>query len=221
MAVSTFTGDATKWGKPGHAYNPDDYRVEYEGAVLQLFERNGYDDSDFYAIVWDDDEGTTKQVCYATTRGWTYANGATVDATPEVLAKAQEAHRRARIRMAILDDEFRSTLPGKGKRVSVIGTGQKEDRPRRWKGEVIDAGSEGTVFWIGVDSYRSSRWHTSSRLGVELDDGRKVFGPDDAFRVANPEQYVRTEAEVEERTAPAHTITNFHMAVPGFVNMVG
>ena len=60
----------------------------YEGAVLSTGERNFRDDSDFYAKVWDETTGTVKTVEYATTRGWTYANSADVDATPEVRAKA-------------------------------------------------------------------------------------------------------------------------------------
>ena len=61
----------------------------YQGAVLDVWERNGYNDSDFYAIVWDDDEGRVRQVEWATTRGWTYHNSAAIDATDDVLAKAE------------------------------------------------------------------------------------------------------------------------------------
>lgn len=220
MAVGTFIGNASEWGKAGHRSTPDDYRIEYEGAVLQTFERNGYDDSDFYAIVYDEATDSIKHVCYATTRGWTYANYATVDATPEVLAKAQRAAYEADVRVAQMQDEWNSTTIAKGKQVAVVGTGKNEDRPRRWKGEIIEAGTEGTVFWIGVDSFRSSRWHTSYRLGVELADGRKVFGPDDAFVVVNPEQYLRTEGEIRERLGSPERITNFHRSVPGYLNMV-
>src|SRR5262245_8797785 len=64
--------------------------LSYEGAVLQTWENNGYDDSDFLAAVWDEDTQKVKSVTYATTRGWTYHNGASVDATNDVLAKAKK-----------------------------------------------------------------------------------------------------------------------------------
>lgn len=54
------------------------------GRVISLREANGYHDSDFYATYMRDD-GTITEFQYATTRGWTYANGAMVDATDEVV----------------------------------------------------------------------------------------------------------------------------------------
>jgi hypothetical protein len=50
----------------------------FPGRVVALRERNMYDDSDFYARVWH--RGRFREVEYASTRGWTYFNGATVDA---------------------------------------------------------------------------------------------------------------------------------------------
>lgn len=58
----------------------------YIGRVLSTGEVNGYDDSDFYAIVWNDERQTAERIVYATTRAWTYDRSASVDATPEVLA---------------------------------------------------------------------------------------------------------------------------------------
>lgn len=75
--------------------NPEDFTVitydgntcymhtHHRGVVLATREMNGYDDSDFYALVWAGDH--VEQVEYATTRFWTYPNNATVDAAPEVL----------------------------------------------------------------------------------------------------------------------------------------
>jgi len=226
MAVGRFTGNGTAW-QNGERNGDADYEITYEGAVLQTYERNGSWDSDFYAIVYDAEADVIEHVQYATTRGWTYPNYATVDATAEVLAKAQAAMRRADVRMTILSAEWASTEHAKGKRVAVIGTGSKQTGARRWKGEVIEAGSEGETFWMGVDAYRTPRYAAkyghpvSHRLGVLLDDGRKVFGPDDAFEVVNPEQYVPTEAQVLDRMPPAERTTNFHRGVPGILNMVG
>lgn len=64
------------------------HEISYEGMVLRLGEHNWYDDSDFYALVWDEATQSVKKVEYATTRGWTYHNGAKVDASDEIRAKA-------------------------------------------------------------------------------------------------------------------------------------
>ncbi|SFO66239.1 hypothetical protein SAMN05216207_11642 [Pseudonocardia ammonioxydans] len=58
-----------------------DPQRSYVGAVLATYEANGYDDSDFLAVVWDGDQVTTCE--YASTRGWTYHNHATTDATSQ------------------------------------------------------------------------------------------------------------------------------------------
>src|SRR4051812_33367012 len=88
MMCEAVTPGAVKdeyWSKTsGH----DIYRVEsHKGLVLSTGEYNGYDDTDFYAVVWKEEKGNTERVTYASTRGWTYPNGATVDATDEVKAK--------------------------------------------------------------------------------------------------------------------------------------
>lgn len=80
----------------------------YVGCVIELGEYNGYHDSDFYAIVWDNEEGKTKQITYASTRGWSYPNYATfADATDEVLEKyyayKKHQYRLARIRHKLSD----------------------------------------------------------------------------------------------------------------------
>ena len=61
-----------------------------KGKVVSLREANGYHDSDFYATFLNDN-GEFVDYCYASTRGWTYANGATIDATPETM-EAYAAH---------------------------------------------------------------------------------------------------------------------------------
>src|ERR1700748_532986 len=49
---------------------------------------NGFDDSDFYMLVWNEEKGEAEEICFATTRGWSYpAYGSWVDATDEVKAK--------------------------------------------------------------------------------------------------------------------------------------
>ena len=50
-----------------------EYGVTYEGCVLATREVNGYDDSDFVALCWDETEQKVVRVTYATTRCWTYS----------------------------------------------------------------------------------------------------------------------------------------------------
>lgn len=95
------------------------YEVSYEGAVLSLREMNGYDDSDFYALVWDDAAGAPKEVQYATTRGWTYNNGADVDATPEVLAKYAAYTAAKQKAAALYAAQQAAAAPHKGALVKV------------------------------------------------------------------------------------------------------
>lgn len=71
-------------------YQGRDYILwdSHTGLCLRERERNMHDDSDFYMLVWDEETESTKEICFASTRGWTYPSYASkVDATPEVVAK--------------------------------------------------------------------------------------------------------------------------------------
>lgn len=79
--------------------------VTYEthhGLCLEDREINGYDDSDFYMIVWNRELNKSEKIVFASTRGWSYpCYGSSVDATPEVRAAyaayIAAQHRRMRI----------------------------------------------------------------------------------------------------------------------------
>ena len=67
----------------------------YENRVLSLGEHNGYHDSDFYAMVWDDETESVKKVVFASTRGWCYpCYPAEVDAPEDIRKKAEEYTRK-------------------------------------------------------------------------------------------------------------------------------
>ena len=73
------------------------------GLCLRDWERNGYDDSDFFMTIWDYGKNAPRDVCFASTRGWTYPSmGSGADATPEVeaLYTTWLANERARTRVA-------------------------------------------------------------------------------------------------------------------------
>lgn len=150
----------------------------FDGCVLQLRERNGYDDSDFEALVWDDAQGCARWIMYATTRGWSYPNNAVVDATDEVLAKYNawnDAIRSAREAKAKRLDDADAT---KGKEVVVV------------KGKKY-LGKTGTVIWRGANKfgtyykngYNKPSDYYNQRVGVKTETGETFFIPLEYVRV--------------------------------------
>lgn len=79
--------------------------LSHEGLCIRDYERNGYDDSDFHMIVWNEETQAPEDICFASTRGWSYpCYGSWVDATDEVKAKyaayqkKQEAEIKKQVR---------------------------------------------------------------------------------------------------------------------------
>lgn len=146
-------GEDKQLGYGGHCDGPFEalyMKTTYEGRVLSLGERNGYHDSDFYAVVWTGSH--TAQVQYASTRGWSYPNGAWVDATPEVLeaykafqATQREAAEKAREKARKAAAEKAAKIPKKGDQVVVVG------------GRKVKQGTEGKILWVGPGSYGKTR----------------------------------------------------------------
>ncbi len=122
------------WSKPDQ---PIYVETTHVGQVLALREHNGYDDSDFYALVWEPGANEPREIQYATTRGWTYPNGASIDATPE-LRERYEAHL-AGLRQAAAERRARceAATPTIGKRVRVV------------RGRKVPIGTVGAVVWYG------------------------------------------------------------------------
>lgn len=163
-------------------YNPNSYSIDaaaleahvelahvtsYEGCVLRTGEHNWYDDSDFYALVWDEPTRTVKKIEYATTRGWTYHNSAKVDATPENRAKAEayEAGRLAALyaeerqaeKLAALKEletgvEVKS-LTTRGKNKGVVGFVQKVMKSSYGPGDVVgvQVPGEDKLRWLDTE----------------------------------------------------------------------
>jgi hypothetical protein len=94
----------------------------HHGLVLGVWERNGYDDSDFYAAAWNNAEQRVEAIVYATTRWWTYRNGAEVDATPEVVAKAERWLAGVIEARLLAAEQHDAADPTVGKRVRVTTT---------------------------------------------------------------------------------------------------
>lgn len=150
-------------------------RRTHDGLVLSTGERNGYDDSDFYARVWNPEKGHPETIEYATTRGWTYPNSALVDATPETLAAFAAWEKRTREAAAARRTERDLKVPSVGRTVKVT------------KGRKVPVGKTGRVFWFGEDRFYRSYGPNFGlfdtldlvgfgkyRVGLEI-DGARVF----------------------------------------------
>ena len=103
---------------------------------METYEENGYHDSDFYAVVWDDETESIIHKQYATTRFYSNGYGAKVDATPEVIAKATAERKSRFLKSAIEADEETAKTVAKGKMVEI-------NRGRKNRGVI------GEVFWVG------------------------------------------------------------------------
>jgi hypothetical protein len=172
------------------------FEVSFEGAVLATGERNYRDDSDFYATVWNETTGTVHNVDYGTTRGWTYANSASVDATPEVREKAAAFFAARNLEARIAKATAEAATPAKGKLVTVV------------KGRKVPKGTTGVVIWVGegryfgpTPRYKSSAWSAKGalRVGVKDAEGTVHWTAASNVEVVNP-----AEPDVEELTRLAN-----------------
>lgn len=108
MAITMMCGK----DEPGAVLSPNHYgssgdiylRTFAVGMVVEEYENNFYEDSDFYAVYFED--GVFKKIQYATTRGWTYPNSAKVDASPELMEKYREYNRAAAEAMRKMNEEI-------------------------------------------------------------------------------------------------------------------
>lgn len=131
-----------------HTFSPLYMETTHKGLVLSTGEYNGYDDSDFFAVVWNPVTGTTSRVEYATTRGWTYPNSAVVDATDEVKAAYAAYCEKARKEYAAKKAAEEAAKPAKGKTLKVV------------KGRKVPVGTTGVCIWIGAGHY-------GTRVGIK------------------------------------------------------
>ena len=168
-------------------------KESYVGRVLETYEENGYHDSDFYAVVWDDETESIIHKQYATTRFYSNGYGAKIDATPEIIEKAT-AERKARfLKSAIEKDEETAKTVAKGKMVEI-------NRGRKNRGII------GEVFWVGNPDKFSYYAKEHRSVGIKLDDERDdngkfkniVFAYDYNCDVINFESHLTNTNELEE-----------------------
>lgn len=156
---------------------------EFAGAVLETFERNGYHDSDFVAVVWDGEQVTTR--AYASTSYWSYHNHARVDATPQIQAAALAWYRTRLAPYLIGQAHSDAARPRKGRQVRSLTTRGK------------NAGVTGEVKWIGRDRYREGE-----RVGVKVTgEDRLRYLPIDRVELVSPDPV--NEDEIREYASSA------------------
>jgi hypothetical protein len=135
-------------------------RETHKGIVLYTYERNGYDDSDFYAVVWNEEKNEPESVEYASTRGWCYPNYAKEDTTPEILAKYEAHKKKIRDAENKLREEYEKLQPRVGRLVEVI------------RGRKVPIGTKGNCFFRGLTRYGQNM------VGIETAAGKVFVKPD-------------------------------------------
>lgn len=147
---------------------------QFKGRVVAVVERNGYDDSDWYATYAVEVDGgyEFKRALVGTTRFAWDGHLPPVDATDEVFAAYKAQREAVWAKYDAEQAEAKAGTVDKGKRVVVVAG-------RKYKGK------SGEVFWKGEDQYKPSygSGFKHYRVGVKFDDGEKGFLPADQCRV--------------------------------------
>jgi len=159
--------------------------IRYEGCVLDKYEHNGYHDSYFYAICWDDERQEIVKVEYDTTAagGGGYAD---VDATEETLRKVYRyLKKQGKVKFDGSFNPDQAKAFGRGDMVKVV------------RGRKIPKGSTGEVFWVG-ERYNVYAHRPEKRVGVEI-DGERVFLPYEYVERMDWEKYLITGKERKKR----------------------
>ena len=168
-------------------------KESYVGRVLETYEENGYHDSDFYAVVWDDETESIIHKQYATTRFYSNGYGAKIDATPEIIEKATAERKNRFLKSAIEADEETAKTVAKGKMVEI-------NRGRKNRGII------GEVFWVGNPDKFSYYAKEHRSVGIKLDDERDdngkfkniIFAYDYNCDVINFESHLTNTKELEK-----------------------
>jgi len=133
----------------------------FKGCVLEIGENNYHDDSDFYAVVWDEAAGCVRRIEDGTTRAHS-PSVCRVDATPEAIAKA-----KSWMVNVWAPPHVRRSIEAKRAKV------EKGDRVRVALGRKVAKGTEGTVFFMQAVSF--SYYSKEVKIGIATTD-RKVNG---------------------------------------------
>jgi hypothetical protein len=135
---------------------------QYAGTVIAVREKNGYDDSDFLALV----PGPSGGFVWVETGTTRFAGGfiATVDATDEVIDAYEAWYTKHKDEANKAQAAHDARKVGVGSKVQVIGG-------RKHKGKI------GRVTWFGKDEYVRSKASTHYRIGITTVEGDRFFVP--------------------------------------------
>jgi len=170
------------------------------GLCLSDREMNGYNDSDWYMKIWNEETQTVEETCFASTRGWSYpCYGSSPDATPEVCAKANAFERANRIACAIGSDKKAARRPQAGRKVKVIA-GRKLKKGGEYIVHHVIESSYGQPRYIGFGVEKSfyCYLHPLKADGSIDRAAALVATAESNLEVIAPEQY-ETPREVIER----------------------
>jgi hypothetical protein len=172
----TQTGNKLCTSAIANSYQPCPNLIEsWTGCVIYTGEHNWHDDSDFYALVWDENSQSVREIQYATTRGWTYHNGAKVDADTDVMAKAEKYLARERAAARVKLARIKASEPAIGKEVRSLTTRGK------------NAGVVGILRSIEASQYR----HGAKVAVIEVaGENQRRYIDLDRVRVINPDRYL-------------------------------
>lgn len=137
----------------------------HEGLVIYEGEHNHYDDSDFYAIVWNPEKQVEEEITYASTRYPSWGNRAVVDFDKEKYGEEHDKYLRICSFVAYMENTYSliGTSADKGKRVKVV------------KGRKVPIGTIGTIFSVKKNEYarqRSAFMPENNRIMIKTDDGK-------------------------------------------------
>lgn len=163
----------------------------YVGATLATYEKNGYDDSDFYAICWNGERLVTEE--YATTRFVSQGCYAKVDSTAEVDEQVRAYLTQCEVRSRYSHAFYQAFRPDKGRKVIVV------------KGRKLKIGTEGVVVDKMVSNYSHNNRYNSSPIRHEedqvvrlrLESGELTWVAEANVRVTDYDDYLPDWQEIE------------------------
>lgn len=188
MAVKTpKPGVTTKDGEPGYGLSDDDFDIAFADATLGLFQHNWHDDSDFHALVWDGKQLT--DVMYSTTRCWTYAHTATVDATAKVKTQA--------VAWLFKRDIAAWTEAAERDALAI----QPACRVRVVKGRKVPIGTEGILLLRQPSQFGGHHGRAPDRCQIRPDAGTRMWTSVTNLELIPPPGDWTPEREIERRTS--------------------
>lgn len=161
-----------------------DGKESYVGCVINIFERNGYQDSDFYATVIDVETGKTIDIEYDSTRHGGHGN-AFIDVTKENYRKYLHNAKWNFIECCVDYEAKQAKRITKGKVVKVV------------KGRKVPVGTTGEVFWTKDVTYGIGyQSNEVTRIGIKDKEGNIHWTYAHNVEVVDYKRYMRSSRDI-------------------------